>query len=169
MLIEKFERECELMGWNDKTKDGYEIQQLMIENVKDTLEVISKQGHSGFSIGYFKDLLNKAIDMKPLSPLTGEDNEWNDISNEWDDMNDKTDSKMYQNKRLSKVFKENGRAYTLDYYVFKEPNSCTFTNGLSQHDIEFPYKPQQSIIIEVPEDADNKVIKECIAKYEKEK
>jgi len=53
-----------------------EMQEMMCKDVLEVLKLISSQGHSGFSIGYFKNLLNKLIDFEPLSPLTGNDDEW---------------------------------------------------------------------------------------------
>lgn len=53
-----------------------EIQEMMCKDVLEVLKLVSSQGHSGFSIGYFKNLFNKLINFEPLSPLTGNDNEW---------------------------------------------------------------------------------------------
>ena len=53
-----------------------EMQEMMCKDVLEVLKLISSQGHSGFSIGYFKNLFNKLINFEPLSPLTGNDDEW---------------------------------------------------------------------------------------------
>ena len=52
-----------------------------LENLamEDILSLISLQGHSGFSIGYMKSVLNRAIDHKPLSRLTFNDDEFVEV------------------------------------------------------------------------------------------
>lgn len=61
----------------------------------------SKQGHSGMSAEITLDLIRKLCSHQPISPLTGEDDEWND--SEFDCGGH---SYHLQNKRNSHVFKE---------------------------------------------------------------
>lgn len=153
--IEHFERECELIGWNDPKSDGYEMQQLMIKNVKDVLEVISEQGHSGFSINYFKNLLNNAIDFKPIRLLTGKDDEWNEVG-----------SDTFQNKRCSSVFKESkdSQAYYMDAYAFRENEDCSYYGtGASRKYIEFPYELEEKAYITLGVDTETNVTDEMYA------
>ena len=44
------------------------------------MQEFANEGHSGFSASYAISILTKLMDFKPLSPLTGEDDEWNNIS-----------------------------------------------------------------------------------------
>lgn len=114
------------------------------ENVLELLQVLSNQGHSGFSINYVVDYFSKLAKFEPLSPLTGNDSEWNDVGG------------TLQNNRLSSVFKDNGVAYEIDGYIFwhwserpldedeegypgiRKYKSC-FTSNMSRKLVEFPY------------------------------
>ena len=85
----------------------------------EAFEVLTEQGHSGFSIGVTKRILNDLIDGKPLTAITGADDEWCDV---WD-RNDKRGYVSQQNKRCSALFKhvyDDGRVeYSYnDRYVF---------------------------------------------------
>ena len=79
---------------------------------------------------------------KPLTPLTGEDDEWNDIS-------EYCNHTTYQNKRFSRVFKDgrDGEAYDIEGKIFWEwnvhedgtPYKCYYGNGDSRMPVTFPY------------------------------
>lgn len=76
----------------------------------------------------------------PLSPLTGEDDEWNLI---YEDKDEKT----YQNRRSSNIFKHNDKAYNIDGKIFYTPNNTYtdfigFTNSESRVKVEFPFDPE---------------------------
>lgn len=168
--VEHFERECELLGWNDKSQfkdeEGYEMQQYMKKNVLDVLNVISEQGHSGMSIHIFKSILDKAIMFKPLGPLTGKDNEWGLL--------EYCDDVKYQNLRLSEVFKDaDGKAYHSSYYVFTDDGGGTWTNGCSRKYIDFPYTPpKEKPVITIKGDlceVDDEVLIAAIKEYEENK
>ena len=67
--------------------------------IVDLLESFDSQGHSGFSAPYVIRTFCRLAMFKPLTPLTGEDDEWNDIGD------------CFQNKRYSAVFKNKKRWY----------------------------------------------------------
>ena len=48
----------------------------MYKNLKEVAEVVSKQGHSGFSHGYFMGQLNKILNFKPLGKITFNDEDF---------------------------------------------------------------------------------------------
>ena len=152
-MLEHFKKECEILGW-DNTRD--KMQQLIVRNVEDILKVVSNQGHSEFSMLYLLDLLNKAIKRIPLSPLTGSNDEWDDISDG-----------LLQNKRDSRVFKPNDEEpYTIDAYAFREPNGSCYTGRSSHKEIKFPYRPCETIYIDVPFNVSDEFIKNAIKKIE---
>lgn len=103
------------------------------------LELFSKQGHSGFSAPYVLDLFSKLSQFKPINPLSGEDNEWTEVS-----------KGVFQNKRCSLVFKENDVAYDIQGIVWYEwmyddngePFKSYYTNKDSHVNITFPYTPK---------------------------
>lgn len=115
------------------------MDKLMAEQVLELLAVFSAHGHSGFSapfaIGMFKDLAN----FEPLGPLTGEDDEWADISG--------GETKLWQNIRCLHVFKgEDGRAYNIEGKVFRQPDGCCYTSRDSRVYVEFPYTPERKYV-----------------------
>lgn len=106
------------------------------------------QGHSGYSIGITKNILNRLIDYKPLTPIEDIPEIWNECS--WD----KDGAQVYQCKRMSSLFKDvypDGRVeYTDTSRVVCHDIrdfGCTYYNKhlrelvLEMYPIEFPYMP----------------------------
>ena len=63
---------------------------------------LMEDGHSGFSISLTKQILDRLIDGKPLTPIEDTDDVWNDIS-EYDPKNP---VKKYQCSRMYSLFKD---------------------------------------------------------------
>ena len=137
-LIEHAKREFRVMGYIPLDKEQEEDPNKWIqENVLQLIEVFSEQGHSGSSAPYCIEFFRKLALFKPLCPLTGEDSEWNEVSNN-----------IYQNNRCSHVFKDgkDGTAYDIDGRVFREPDGCCYTNFDSRVFIKFPYTPKREYV-----------------------
>ncbi len=117
---------------------GEEMNDMMCEHILKMVDVFTEEGHSGFSARYAINILQKLLQWEPLSPLTGEDDEWGEVD----------DDGLYQNKRLSRVFKKgkDGRAYDIDGKVFVEPNGASYTSRDSLVYIEFPYVPKTEYV-----------------------
>ena len=64
---------------------------------------LMKDGHSGMSIELTKQILNRLIDGKPLTPIEDTDDIWED-PNEW--LNNGYGVKSYHCKRMSSLFKD---------------------------------------------------------------
>lgn len=94
------------------------------------IETFSGEAHSGMSAGLAISIFEKVARFEPLTPLTGDDDEWMEIG-----------EGKFQNKRCSHVFKEDGRVYDIDGKVFREPNGSCFTSSDSHVDVTFPYTP----------------------------
>ena len=120
----------------------------MRKHVIHMVKEFSKEGHSGFSANYAISCLKRLLAYKPLTPLTGEDDEWMEVSDD-----------TLQNKRYCAVFKniKTGKAYNIDGKVFWEwyTNEETgerfksyFTCYESRVDVEFPYDVPDSPIYE---------------------
>ena len=91
-----------------------EMTKSMRKHILHMMQEFANEGHSGFSASYAISILTKLMDFKPLSPLTGEDDEW--VKHDYG-VNDVT----YQNKRCSSVFKDgDGECYDIDGKVFWE-------------------------------------------------
>jgi hypothetical protein len=69
------------------------------------METFTAYGHSGGSAGHALELFTKLANHKPLTPLTGDDDEWIDRTEE------NSGKPMWQNKRFSTVFKDNDKAW----------------------------------------------------------
>ncbi len=110
------------------------------ENIFELLEVFSKQGHSGSSAPYCIEVFRKLAAFEPLCPLTGEDSEWN--------ICELSSKESYQNNRCSHVFKENGVAYDIYGYIFRDQTGSCHTGYESARLVTFPYSPK-SITIDV--------------------
>jgi len=119
----------------EEKQDG--MQCLVTKEVMDIVKLFCKQGHSGFSASYVLNLLRRLLDRKPILPLTGEDDEWEEVE-EWN----KTDNTQ-QNKRCSAVFRnnfDNSTAYYLYGKVFTDDGGKSwFTNHDSFVPVKFPY------------------------------
>lgn len=142
-LYDFAERELDAIGMND----GDEMNGAMRKHILHIINEFSKEGHSGFSAGYAISLLSKLLKYEPLTPLTGEDWEWNEISEEMSGSNNGT---LYQNARCSHVFKDDGGAYDIDGKVFYdwytdeetgEKRKSHFTSIDSRVPVTFPYTP----------------------------
>ena len=144
-LIEHAKSELEFAGYFN----GSEINNAMAEDVLELIKVFSEQGHSGFSASFALKLFTKLADFKPISPLTGEDNEWCEAADG-----------VFQNKRYSGLFKQadkfDGKAYDIYGKIFRDPDGSTWTNSDSFTVVEFPYVPKSEIIDRPPTNDEEK-------------
>ena len=133
-------------------KDGDEMQEHINNDILEIVQLFASQRHSGFSSSYALSILKRLLDWKPITPLTGEDDEWNDVP-DWD-----TGENIQQNKRCPEVFRknfDNATAYYLDGKVFSNDGGKSwFTNRNSSVPVTFPYL--------VPEKPKYIILEECI-------
>lgn len=114
----------------------------------ETFKTLLGQGHSGYSIGITKHILNRLIDGKPLTPIEDIPESWNECG-----LKDKEGTQIYQCKRMSSLFKNiypDGRVeYTdIDRVIcqdihagFEYRNKHLRELVLKMYPIEFPYMP----------------------------
>lgn len=96
------------------------------------IKVFADEGHSGYSASMAINVFERVARFEPLTPLTGEDDEWNEVS-----------EGSFQNRRCSHVFKDSdGRAYDIQGRVFREPSGSCYTNRDSRVYVTFPYVPK---------------------------
>ena len=143
-------KELDLIGMTEDSPD--EMNQAMRKHILHMMQEFANGGHSGFSASYAIGILTKLLDFKPLSPLTGADDEWSDVR-------DYGPITHYQNKRRSSVFKDaDGSVYDIDGKVFwewsmpyegrepYEPYKSYYTCRESRVSVTFPYvKPKEPI------------------------
>ena len=149
--MEWAEQELKLAGYDiNDPEDG--PNRWLAEGALELLKVFSEQGHSGMSAPYAVALFEKLALWKPIAPLTGEDDEWNEVG-----------ESTWQNRRNSVVFKgEDGQAYWIEGRVFWEwathpeiddgkPFKSYYTSRESRVNITFPWtQPDQSEYVFVP-------------------
>lgn len=145
------ELEFKAAGWlNDDGTFKDDMQKMMCEHVLKLLEVFADEGHSGSTAPYAVNLFKQLAMFEPLTPLTGEDWEWNDIGDG-----------SFQNKRCSRVFKRvdrfDGQAYDITAIVFREADGWCYTNSGSAQPITFPYTPHTEYV-DVPSSDESEVL-----------
>lgn len=128
--------EFKAAGW-DLEKEP--IQKSICDQIMKLLEVFGQQGHSGTTAPYTVEVFSRLALFKPLTPLTGEDWEWNEM-----------DKGVFQNRRCSHVFKQpdrfNGQAYDMEGVIFEDRDGCRFINSESAVPIVFPYTPTRKYV-----------------------
>lgn len=108
---------------------------MMGDAVMDLVELFAAQDHSGFSASMAIQLFSLVASHKPLTPLTGDNDEWNEVGdNTW------------QNRRCPTVFKTAEGAYNIDGRVFIDEHGAAYTNRESRVPVEFPYVPTTEYI-----------------------
>lgn len=119
----------------------------MRDHVMKLIEVFREEGHSGFSAATASRMFDRLSRFKPIRPLTGADDEWNEVTGATDL------PPMLQNRRCPSVFKDQDGAYDLDATVFEDPDGVRYTNGQSRRPVQFPYEvPDEPVVIRVDHD-----------------
>lgn len=143
-LLKHAKMELELAGYCN----GSEINGAMAKDVLQLIEVFSEQGHSGFSASHALSLFKLLADFKPISPLTGNDDEWTEVADG-----------VFQNKRYSGLFKQadrfDGKAYDIYGKIFRDADGSTWTNSDSFVVVDFPYVPKSEIVDRMSEESEN--------------
>lgn len=122
-----------------KDEDG--MQDLVNRDILEIIKAFSEQGHSGFSASYVLLKLERLLRFKPISPLTGADDEWNEVHSQ-------NGVRTYQNKRCSSIFKDVDaqgnvtRCEDIDGIVVSDNGGVTwFSSGKFRKAVTFPYFP----------------------------
>lgn len=125
-LVEYAKDELKKIGMIDS---GEAYNDLAARAILDLIELFASQHHSGFSATYVANMFYRLAMFKPVSPLTGEDAEWNEVSDS-----------LFQNKRYSAVFKnKDGTAYNIDGKIFTDDGEIWYTCKDSRVNVTFPY------------------------------
>lgn len=132
-LVEYAKEELKRAGLFDKDSD---YGGMIADAALDIVTKFSEQGHSGASAGLLTSVLQKLMRFEPLTPLTGEPDEWNECG-----------AGEFQNRRCSHVFKgADGHAYDANAVVFEDADGSRFTNSESRRFITFPYTPEVKFV-----------------------
>lgn len=135
-MITWAKNELALAGYSESdTEEG--PNKWLRENTLELLKVFCEQGHIGFSAPYVVGQFSRLASWRPLTPLTGADDEWG------------TDTAPDQNNRFTEVFiDDDGQAFWTRGIVFwrwvedeetEGRYKSFFTNIKSRVYIEFPF------------------------------
>lgn len=124
--------ELQRAGYFDKDSD---YGGMLGEAVMKMIEAFAEEGHSGMSASIAVSLFTKLARFEPITPLTGEDDEWHECS-----------PGTFQNRRCSRVFRSDGETYDSQGRVFEEPDGCRYTSRDSRVPVTFPYVPTTEIV-----------------------
>lgn len=133
----------------DKPESEWDYGCACYDSALKAFESLCGDGHSGFSIGITKGILNRLIDGKPLTPIEDIEDVWNVCSR-----GENGGVVTYQCKRMSSLFKDvypDGTVKYHDndrYYCIKwdDPNLC-WHNGFigkiysEMFPLTMPYMP----------------------------
>lgn len=119
------------------------------DSALNAFESLLGDGHSGMSICFTKNILNRLIDGKPLTPIEDTEDTWNYVYS-----SEKDGSKCYQCKRMSSLFKHVARDGSVSYsdldryYCTNEENPhVSWRNGFvakiydEMYPLTLPYMP----------------------------
>lgn len=108
------------------------------ENVIELMTVLHNQGHTGFSVQWILSLFNRLVDYKPLTELTGADEEWKDVSSYYGNKKN-----VQQNKRCPSIFRENNdnsTAHNVEGKIFtNDGGKSWWSSNDSNVPVTFPY------------------------------
>lgn len=126
-LVDYAKDELKRIGMIDS---GSAYNDLATKAILDLIKLFDSQGHTGITAPYVINVFSRLAMFKPLSPLTGEDDEWNDVGDG-----------LKQNKRYSAVFKDgkDGTAYNIDGKVFTNDGETWYMCRDSRVNVTFPY------------------------------
>jgi hypothetical protein len=128
------QRELKLAGWYDSDAPYGDM---MPKAVMQLFKLFKKQEHSGLSASIALGIFHKLASFQPLSPLTGEEDEWITVD----------DNGLKQNKRYSSVFlNAEGKAYDIDGKIFVNEDGSKYTSKDSVVYINFPYTPNTEYV-----------------------
>jgi hypothetical protein len=128
--LKHFESELKILR-KGLGKDGRLLIEPYIPEIKKIINKFSDEGHSGYSAPMSANALSNSIKrtllFEPLSPITGEESEWNSRV---------ADTESYQNNRLSSVFKDkkNNKPYYLFAITWKTQNGTTWNGSALKND-----------------------------------
>ena len=143
---------CEHENPNRQT-DEFDYGCACYESALRAFKSLMDDGHSGFSLGMTKTILNRLIEGKPLTPIEDTDDVWMDVSS----ISSTRNESKYQCSRMSSLFKtvssdgvvkytDNNHSYCIDVN-----SGTTYHNGFissvisEMFPISMPYYPVSAI------------------------
>ncbi len=143
-LVRHAEFELRRAGLFDKDSD---YDGMLGEAVLELMYVFAAHGHSGYSAHRCAELFYNVARYRTLTPITSDPNEWGDVTPEMG-------KPMWQNKRDSRYFSDNGGEtyHNIDdcRYVYKHEGGPTWSTGTKMSDAEIAAEGKPVILLEEP-------------------
>lgn len=142
-LLKFVQKELDIIGMTEDDSDEKNV--WMRRNILEIVDVFSKQGHDGFSADYAVSILQRVLLLEPLSALTGNDDEWVEVTVK--EPNERVVGKLYRNVRCRRVFKDDTGAFDIEGKIFYEVKKDENGNDYQDYyitpecrtSVEFPY------------------------------
>jgi hypothetical protein len=134
-LVEYAKSELERGGWLKPDAEDGVYDGMLGAAVMKLIELFADEGHTGQSAPIAIALFTRLASFEPLSPLTGDNDEWMEVR-----------EGHFQNRRCSRVFKNGDEVYDIDGFVFEAPDGSRYTNLKSHRAVTFPYTPKTEIV-----------------------
>lgn len=138
MSLEDYARqELELLGSADDP-----MQAEMNKDIMQAVKLFGSQEHSGFSASYAIGAIERLLRFQPLTPLTGKDDEWNEVG-----------EGVFQSRRCPSVFKDAEGACdngVISTHYAGYNSSCS---ARVRYCIKFPYVCGNQLKLELPAEA----------------
>lgn len=150
-LVEHCEREIRAAGLDSGTAD---YEGLIATSLRALVAAFSGQGHSGESAAMTLNLFDRLVNYKPISPLLGTPDEWQDMSS----YDSSPPGTLFQNVRCSSVFKRGDKVYDVGMKtVYVRQDGSSFTVSDEEPPLVcFPYSPGFPPFVRV--DADGMIV-----------
>ena len=112
--------------------------------VLDLVEYLSFMDYTEQSLDKILTTLKSLLHWRTLSPLTGADSEWEDVSEEYGmDL-----GMIFKNKRYNAVIKRAGKVIDTQAVVYQKPDGTRELNESSMREItKWPYQPNTEIVL----------------------
>jgi len=135
MIKDYMETELEIAGFGKDTE--YDSEKGRIRKcIMELIDVFVRYEPDTHIMHYCRAFFRNLLVGKPLTPLTGEDDEWEPFQ-----------ENIWRNKRYSNVFKDNeGEAVDARARLFRQDRGAWRVTEDSIKAIKFPYSPQQELI-----------------------
>jgi len=138
-LVAHAKRELELAGLHEPDSD---YGGMLYKAVLELIEVFSRQGHSGASASITIELFKRLASYKPLTPLEDKPEDWIEVA-----------EGLYQHRRCSEIFKQDGEAYWAQGRIFKDSDGGLYVTEKSSVPIAFPFTMREPEIVPMREES----------------
>lgn len=118
------------------------MQAEMNKDIMQVVKLFGSQEHSGLSAGYAIGAIERLLRFQPLTPLTGKDDEWNEVG-----------EGLFQSRRCPSVFKDSKGACDNGVVTTRYVGDDSSYSASVRYCIKFPYMCGNQLELELPVEA----------------